>query len=104
MRVPAIINKLGSLLEELLTSNAIPYTDLVPSSLPDEPGVYRIFENDADSSETIYVGESTNLSNRIYAHLMANRRASTLKNKLIRDADYSTEDEVKGYLRTSCSA
>jgi len=51
---------------------------------------------------TIYIGATTNLSNRLYQHLMANRRASTLKNKLINKGGFVSEDSVKDYLRKEC--
>jgi excinuclease UvrABC nuclease subunit len=91
-----------SLLLELLSQPVLPYSRVTPSSVPYQPGVYRIFRETAEGAAEIYIGESTNLSDRIYQHLMGNRQASTLKNKLMARAGFQSEDSVKDHLRNEC--
>lgn len=94
------INLLDMLLEsELLSFNS----ENLQAMLPQQMGVYCISEKINDVLETVYIGQSKNLQNRIYRnHLMGSRRFSTLKRKIIRAGMFSNEDDVKNYLRERC--
>ena len=99
----AHIPQLGDLLRQLLAATPIPFSNLVPSLLPSQPGVYRIFEP-ALPSDTVYVGRTTKLRSRIYrSHLMGNQGVSTLKRKLIKQGRYGHASDVKAYLRHDCA-
>jgi excinuclease UvrABC nuclease subunit len=94
----------SSLLQELVDAPVIAFINLKSSTLPTKPGVYRIFETNDELPTTIYVGESENLSNRIYGnHLMGNTEASTLKRKLVKSGKYTNSEAVRAYLRQECS-
>lgn len=98
------ITALTQLLDGLLAAPAVHFKGLVLSSLPAEPGVYRIFESAAGSSATVYVGESESLRNRVYgSHLMGNTTVSPLKSKLLRTRRYPDAAAVKRYIRNDLS-
>jgi excinuclease UvrABC nuclease subunit len=98
------ISKFSSLLQVLVDAPVIAFINLKPADLPTKPGVYRIFETDDELPATIYVGESENLSNRIYGnHLMGNTEASTLKKKLVKSGKFTDTKAVKEFLRAECS-
>jgi excinuclease UvrABC nuclease subunit len=98
-RIPMLMDLLG----QLLAAETIPFAQIVPHTLPPQPGVYRIFET-ALPSDTVYIGRTESLRNRIYgSHLMGNRGVSTLKRKLLRDGRYPGESDVKAYMRHDCS-
>jgi hypothetical protein len=96
--------KYSALLQVMLEAPKIAFEELKPSALPQSPGVYRIFETCAKFRETVYIGESKNLRNRIYrSHLMGTTRVSTLKKKLVASGKYPDAAAVKAYLRHDCS-
>ena len=99
----ATIARYKELLQTLLASPVFPFDDNLRNALPTAGGVYRIFETHR-LENSVYIGKSTNLQNRIYGnHLMGNRRASTLKRKFIESGRYADENAVKHYLREKCS-
>ena len=96
--------RFATLLRALLQGPSISFGGLKPSSLPESPGVYRIFETSAVFPATVYVGETENLRNRIYrSHLMGNTTVSTIKKKLVSSGRYADASAVKSYLRHDCS-
>ena len=92
------------IVENFLSGEKYYLSNLKPSDIPDElPGVYAIF----NSSETLYVGRSKNLRQRLYYnHLMGPTSNARLKKYLIEDAvsfpNILTPDEAKSYLREHC--
>lgn len=91
------------MLEDLLSKKPLPFNDKLRGSLPDSSGIYRIFEAGSTIFESVYVGESINLKNRIHGnHLMGNRSASTLKRKHIAENKFPNENAVKNYLKQKC--
>ncbi len=105
-RVPdfeSIVVRYGELLRELLGRSPVPFDRCLRSALPVPGGVYRVLEKAAGWQSSVYVGKTGNLRERIYTnHFVGNRRASTLKKKLIRDGLRADEDAVKEYLRHRC--
>jgi hypothetical protein len=98
------ISALSRLLKLLMNANPLPFNSLVLSSLPSEPGVYRIFESVAGSGATVYVGQTENLRKRVYgSHLMGNTSVSPLKAKLLRSGRYPDAVTVKRYIRNDLS-
>jgi hypothetical protein len=89
------------MLQRLMERPWLPFDNQLRPGLPMTAGVYRILET--NGQETVYIGRSMNLQNRIYRnHLMGNRRASTLKNKLINCGICIDENTVKDYLCDTC--
>lgn len=104
IEIASIVQRYTTLLDQLLKSGFIKFnSENFKAQLPQQGGVYHIFEIKDNGLETVYIGQSNNLQNRIYRnHLMGNRQVSTLKNKLIKSGIYQNEDAVKNYLRARC--
>ena len=96
-----IIQKYIEKLLILISSCPIPFDDNLHKNLPTEGGIYRVFKTSSDWRESIYVGKSSNLQERIYNNLlMGNIQSHTLKHKLI-NAGF-TNEKVKQYLKNNC--
>ena len=99
----SILAEYKSLLMNLLSSSQVPFDNSLHGFLPEEGGVYRIFEKGSVWQSSVYVGKTTDLRNRIYKnHFMGNREASTLKRKLIRTGQFNDERAVKQFLQDRC--
>lgn len=76
-----------------------------PASLPEEPGVYVIW--DKETGETLYVGKTTNLRQRLYKnHLMGPLTNARLKKYLIQDnwiPEITGKDAAKRYIKERCA-
>lgn len=93
------------LINNLLSSKEYYFRDLLPSMLEDKLAVvYVIF--DKDSRETLYVGRTKNLRQRLYNnHLMGPATNARLKKYLIEDAtqhEVTNMQEAKQYLKNHC--
>ncbi len=91
--------------EQLLGSKLYYFADLKPSDLQDGLAViYAIF--DKNTCETLYVGRTKNLRQRLYNnHLMGPRSNARLKKYLVEDEsvpDITTMEQAKVYLRDNC--
>ena len=72
------------IVEKMLTAPKVTFAEVKPSQLPDAPGVYVI--KNYDSDETLYVGRTKNLRQRIYSnHLHGPLSNARLKKYLIED-------------------
>jgi cell division protein FtsB len=84
-------------------SPSIPFNENLHKILPIEGGVYRVFEISSDWKESIYVGKTGNLRERIYTDLfMGAPEVHTLKRKLIQNAGFPNKEAVKEYLKNKC--
>ena len=91
--------------ERLLNSKKYSFCDLKPSDLHDGLAViYAIF--DKDSGETLYVGRTKNLRQRLYTnHLMGPKSNARLKKYLTEDLnvpEIQTMEQAKSFLREQC--
>ena len=91
--------------DRMLGSKTYFFADLRPSDLKDGlPVVYAIF--DKNTGETLYVGRTKNLRQRLYNnHLMGPKSNARLKKYLVEDPavpDITTMAEAKRYLRSNC--
>jgi len=85
----------------LISSHPTPFDDNLHRNLPTEGGIYRVFEAPSDWRESIYVGKTSNLQDRIYNNLlMGNTQAHTLKRKLV-NAGFPNE-KAKQYFKNNC--
>ncbi len=99
------LNEARAIADRLLGSKAYSFSDLKPSDLKDGLAViYAIFEK--DSGETLYVGRTKNLRQRLYNnHLMGPKSNARLKKYLTEDPDVpeiQTMEQAKQYLRAHC--
>lgn len=91
--------------DRLLNSKQYSFADLKPSDLLDGLAViYAIF--DKDTGETLYVGRTKNLRQRLYNnHLMGPKSNARLKKYLTEDPnvpEIQTMEQAKKYLREHC--
>jgi len=102
--ISSVIKKYEMLLATLLKGEFLQFNSTkFRATLPEQGGVYHIVERINDLFDTVYIGQSNNLQNRIYrSHLMGNRQVSTLKNKLIKTGIFPNEVAVKNYLYERC--
>ena len=91
--------------DQLLGSKVYSFADLKPSDLKYGLAViYAIF--DKDTGETLYVGRTKNLQQRLYTnHLMGPKSNARLKKYLTEDSNVSeiqTMEQAKQYLWEHC--
>ncbi len=90
--------------ETVLTAPKITFAEIKPSQIPDAPGVYVIKSRNSD--ETLYVGRTKNLRQRIYNnHLHGPVSNARLKKYLIEDSDepgITDLETAKQYLKDCC--
>jgi excinuclease UvrABC nuclease subunit len=90
-----IIQKYVDQLSNLMSIAPISFEDDLRRKIPSRGGIYRIFEL-ATFKESIYVGETDNLQNRLYNNLlMGNAKAHTLRNKIIKETGFSNEEATQ---------
>lgn len=93
-----------AIVEQLLSGKKYYFSDLKPSDLPEEAGVYAIFEK--DHCENLYVGRTKNLRQRLYNnHLMGSKTNARLRKYLVEDPKeptITTMEEAKQYLKDHC--
>jgi hypothetical protein len=98
----SIINDYSNMLQTLMSNSRLTFDDSLHGSLPQEGGVYRIFEKEVTRS-SVYVGKTGNLRARVYQdHFMGNRESSILKKRLIATGRFANENAVKEYLHSNC--
>ncbi len=90
--------------EKVLSAPKFSFAEIKPSQIPDSPGVYVIKNQGSD--ETLYVGRTKNLRQRIYNnHLHGPVTNARLKKYLIEDPNepsVTSTETAKQYLRDCC--
>ena len=90
--------------ERVLSAPRYPFADIKPALIPDDPGVYIIRLQDSD--ETLYVGRTKNLRQRIYSnHLHGPLSNARLKKYLFEDPTEPSITDLataKQYLKDCC--
>ena len=90
--------------KKVLSAPKITFAEVKPSQIPDAPGVYVIKIRDSD--ETLYVGRTKNLRQRIYSnHLHGPLSNARLKKYLIEDPNEPSIKDLaaaKQYLKDFC--
>ncbi len=90
--------------KKVLSAPKTTFAEIKPSQIPDAPGVYIIRLQDSD--ETLYVGRTKNLRQRIYSnHLHGPLSNTRLKKYLIEDPNEPSITGLataKQYLKDCC--
>ena len=90
--------------KKVLSAPKTTFAEIKPSQIPDAPGVYIIRLQDSD--ETLYVGRTKNLRQRIYSnHLHGPLSNARLKKYLIEDPNEPSITDLataKQYLKDCC--
>ncbi len=100
----SIIAEYKDLLLVLVSNSQLAFDGSLRGALPEEGGVYRVFEKGCMWQNSLYVGttKTRSLRERVYQQLMGDRIASTLKKKLIDSGQCVDEDAAKTYLQSKC--
>ena len=89
---------------QFLASKKYYFSELKPSDLPERPGVYAIFHT--DTGETLYVGRTKNLRQRLYNnHLHGPITNARFKKYLTEDPNEPEAKDfaaAKDYLKKHC--
>ena len=103
--INARLDEAKAIASQLLGSKSYAFADIKPSDLKYGLAViYAIF--DKDTGETLYVGRTKNLQQRLYTnHLMGPKSNARLKKYLMEDPDVTeiqTMEQAKLFLREHC--
>jgi len=97
---------LNNSLNKILSMEKIPYTNITPSVIPEQKGIYIISELINDVEVVLYIGRTKNLRNRIYRnHLMGPVTNARLKKYIIEDSShlcYQNLEFAKIYIKENC--
>lgn len=98
------IFELTKWLSEVLSRDSIKFDSITPSAIPSDGGIYFISDLSQNKEEIIYVGQSGNLSQRIYtSQLQGDEMASQIKVALIEHKIAKDLISAKDYLREFCA-
>ncbi len=91
-------------LEEILRRQPIKFDSISPAALPAEGGIYFISDFSQRDEEVLYIGHSSNLSQRVYTnHLQGDKIASQIKKALIEHGRAKDLSAAKDYLKKFCA-
>jgi len=82
--------------KELLGGRSFNFRNVVSSEVPNEPGVYVIFN---ERGEIIYVGRTKNLRRRLLGdHKRGNIRGSQFRKALMQNYGFASEEQISNYV------
>lgn len=97
------IFELTKCLDIVLSWVPLKFDSIAPSSIPSEGGIYFISDLSQRKEEVIYVGLSSNLSQRIYTNqLQGDKMASQIKVAFIEHGRAKNLESAKDYLKKFC--
>lgn len=98
-------NYLSKALKQLTNGKSLPFAEMTPAKIPEEPGVYLISVKRRESEMPYYVGMSKNLRQRLYRnHLMGPPSSNArLKRYLIDSRQCRSAKHAKEFVREKCS-
>jgi len=97
---------LGSAYNELLAHAGLPFSEMTPAMVTEDPGVYLITAKEGHAEVPYYVGQSGCLRERLYRnHLMGQPQSNArLKKYLIEFAECDDAQEAKEFIQDRCVA
>ena len=102
---PEHIEIIESALSEILGVQPLSFASMVPSAVPQKPGVYIITAMQNGTESVYYVGRTKNLKQRLYNnHLMGSVTNAGLKKYLVRNHECSNIKRAKQFLKDTCRA
>ncbi|MBC8521052.1 MAG: hypothetical protein H8D26_03555 [Methanomicrobia archaeon] len=91
-------------LDEVLSRDPVKFDSITPSTIPSDGGIYFISDLSQRSEEIIYIGQTSNLSQRVYTNqLHGDKMASQIKMAFIKHGRAKDLDSAKDYLRKFCA-
>ena len=89
-------------LSEFLAREGASFDDRLGPQLPDEGGVYRVYSS-TDRSDTLYIGEASNLRRRLHQKLWrGNTPVHALRKRLLDLGICHNEHDIHAYLQQNC--
>ncbi len=85
-------------LTQLLAPEPIKFDERCRSSLPEKPGVYRIFDPQY-TDQTMRAGRTKNLQQRVYQNHLMGDQAGNLRRQLVDGRRCGNLEEAKAYIR-----
>jgi predicted GIY-YIG superfamily endonuclease len=102
---PEHMEIMDSALGEILGACPLSFADMVPSAVPQKPGVYVITSVRNGVETVYYVGRTKNLRQRLYNnHLMGPFTNARLKKYLVQSHECADIGSAKQFLRDTCLA
>jgi hypothetical protein len=87
-------------LDEVLSQDPVKFDSITPSAIPSDGGIYFISDLSQRNEEIIYIGQSSNLSQRVYTNqLQGDKMASQIKVALFEHGRAKDFDSAKDYLK-----
>ena len=88
----------------LLASEELRFSGLMNRDLPNQGGIYRIYNFLEENKYSLYVGKGEQIRRRLYSnHFNGPIKNSTLRRKLLRSG-FADEAGITEYLQSSCKA
>jgi hypothetical protein len=98
------IFELSKWLDEIFSRSPLRFESITPSSIPSEGGIYFISDLSQRNEEIIYVGQTSNLSQRIYTNqLQGDKMGSQVKVAFIEHGRAKDLESAKDYLKKYCA-
>jgi hypothetical protein len=86
--------------KELLASPSFRFKDVTSDDVPEDGGVYVIFD---DKGDAIYAGRTGNLRRRLLSnHRSGNVRGSQFRKALMQKYSFKNEGDISLYIREKC--
>lgn len=98
MNFDMIVKRYEAPLHELLSCVPRSFNENLPNHLPTNGGIYRVFTVDGPRHDTLYIGRTRNLQQRLYEDLYHGRHTMTLRGILERNPEI---DSVQEFLEES---
>lgn len=99
MNFNTVIKRYETAMQELLSNTPRSFAPDLNQHLPTSGGIYRVFEVDGNRHETLYIGRTRNLQQRLYDDLYQEQATMTLRGILERNPEIQS---VKTYLEEHC--
>ncbi len=99
MNFDTIVKRYAEPVSELLSCVPRSFDDNLPNHLPKTGGIYRVFEMNDGRHDTLYIGRTRNLQERLWNDLYRGQSAMTLRGILERNPDV---EDVPTYLEERC--
>lgn len=99
MNFDPIVKRYEAPLREMLSCVPRSFDDNMPNHLPTQGGIYRVFEVSGSRHDTLYIGRTRNLQQRLWDDLYNGQATMTLRGILERNPEIN---DVKAYLSEKC--
>lgn len=99
MNFDPIVKRYAEPVRTLLSCVPRSFDDNLPNHLPKTGGIYRVFEITDSRHDTLYIGRTRNIQERLYNDLYLGHHAMTLRGILERNPEII---DIQAYLEQRC--